>query len=115
MITGGSAPTKTVNILGRTGEIKDLEKELNEINEKVKKLEQEKEDYKNSIEEILEKANILEENLKEIDIQYATDKQKLVSVEENIEKSEKRLLLIFHFQVLFFVDFLLYFVHLCYL
>lgn len=91
MITGGSAPTKTVNILGRTGEIKDLEKELNEINEKVKKLEQEKEDYKNSIEEILEKANTLEENLKEIDIQYATDKQKLVSVEENIEKSEKRL------------------------
>ena len=91
MITGGSAPTKTVNILGRTGEIKDLEKELNEINEKVKKLEQEKEDYKNSIEEILEKANTLEENLKEIDIQYATDKQKLVSVEENIEKAEKRL------------------------
>lgn len=91
MITGGSAPTKTVNILGRAGEIKDLEKELNEINEKVKKLEQEKEDYKNSIEEILEKANTLEENLKEIDIQYATDKQKLVSVEENIEKAEKRL------------------------
>ena len=31
MITGGSAPTKTVNILGRAGEIKDLEKELENI------------------------------------------------------------------------------------
>lgn len=91
MITGGSAPTRTVNILGRTGEIKELEKNLKEIEAKVKKLEQEKEEYKNSVEEILEKANTLEENLKEIDIQYATDKQKLVSVEENIEKAEKRL------------------------
>lgn len=91
MITGGSAPTRTVNILGRAGEIKDLEKALKEIQEKVKKLEKEKEDYKNSVQEILEKANILEEQLKDIDIQYATDKQKLVSVEENIEKAEKRL------------------------
>ncbi|MCI8833203.1 MAG: chromosome segregation protein SMC [Clostridia bacterium] len=91
MITGGSAPTRTVNILGRAGEIKDLEKALKEIEEKVKKLEKEKEDYKNSVQEILEKANILEEQLKDIDIQYATDKQKLVSVEENIEKAEKHL------------------------
>ncbi len=89
MITGGSAPTKTVNILGRAGEIKDLEKELQNIEQKIKKLEQEKEDYKKSISETLEKARELEERLKEIDIKYATDKQKLISVEENIEKSEK--------------------------
>ena len=87
MITGGSAPTKTVNILGRAGEIKDLEKELENIEEKINNLEQEKEDYKKSISEILERANQLEENLKEIDIEYATDRQKLISVEENIEKS----------------------------
>lgn len=91
MITGGSAPTKTVNILGRAGEIKELEKELQNIDEKIKKLEQEKEEYKKSISEILEKANQLEENLKEIDIKYATDKQRLISVEENIEKSEKNI------------------------
>ena len=91
MITGGSAPTKTVNILGRAGEIKDLEKELENIEEKINNLEQEKEDYKKSISEILEKANQLEENLKEIDIEYATDRQKLISVEENIEKSEKNI------------------------
>ena len=91
MITGGTAPTKTVNILGRAGEIKDLEKELENIDEKIKKLEQEKEDYKKSISVILEKANQLEENLKEIDIKYATDKQKLISVEENIEKSQKNI------------------------
>ena len=91
MITGGSAPTKTVNILGRAGEIKELEKELQNIEEKIEKLEKEKEDYKKSISETLEKANMLEDELKEIDIKYATDKQKLISVEENIEKAEKQI------------------------
>ncbi len=91
MITGGSSPTKTVNILGRAGEIKDLEKQLKEISGKVEKLKQEKQEYEESIKAVLENANTLEESLKEIDIQYATDKQKLVSVEENIEKAEKRL------------------------
>ena len=91
MITGGSAPTKTVNILGRTGEIKDLEKELKNINEKIEKLKKEKQEYETSIQEVLGKVNTLEENLKEIDIQYATDKQRLVSVEENIEKLENNL------------------------
>ena len=91
MITGGSSPTKTVNILGRAGEIKDLEKQLKEINGKVEKLKQEKQEYEESIKAVLENANTLEESLKEIDIQYATDKQKLVSIEENIEKAEKRL------------------------
>ena len=91
VISGGATPTKTVNILGRAGEIKDLEKELKNIDAKIEKLKQEKEDYEKSVEEVLGKSEALEENLKEIEIQYATDKQKLTSVEENIAKCENRL------------------------
>ena len=91
MISGGATPTKTVNILGRAGEIKDLEKELENMNNKIEKLKHEKEEYESSIESVLKEAENLEESLREIEIQYATDKQKLVSVNENIEKQEGRL------------------------
>ncbi len=91
VISGGSVPTKTVNILGRAGEIKELEKELKNIEEKIEKLKQEKDNYEKSVEEVLEKSKTLEENLKEIEIQYATDKQRLNSAEENIAKCENRI------------------------
>ena len=91
MISGGATPTKTVNILGRAGEIKDLQKELENINNKIQKIETEKEEYQKSIEYVLTEVNNLEEKLKEVDIIYATDKQKLVSVEENIAKVQTRL------------------------
>jgi len=90
-ITGGSVAKKTVNILGRGREIEKLEKEIKDLKEKIEKLEQEKKDYEKSIETTLEEANILEKSLQEIDITYATEKQKLVAVEENIAKIENRL------------------------
>ena len=58
---------------------------------KIAKLEKEKDDYESGIEDILEGATSLERELQEIDITYATEKQKLVSVEENIAKIEQRL------------------------
>ena len=89
-ITGGSVAKKTVNILGRGREIEKLEKEIKKLKEKVEQLEKEKTEYEKSIEEILESVNLLEKQLQEIDITYATEKQKLVSVEENISKVEER-------------------------
>ena len=89
-ITGGSVSKKTVNILGRGREIEKLQKEIASLGEKIKKQEQEKEEYKKSIEDIFEEASSLEKELQEIDITYATEKQKLVSVEENISKVEQR-------------------------
>ena len=89
-ITGGSVTKKTVNILGRGREIEKLQKEIEVLEEKIKKQEQEKKEYENSFENIFEEASSWEKELQEIDITYATEKQKLVSVEENISKIEQR-------------------------
>ena len=90
-ITGGSVTKKTVNILGRGKEIEKLEKEIKNLKEKIHKLQDEKQEYEESIEGILELASNLEKQLQEVDIIYATEKQKIVSIDENIEKLEKRL------------------------
>ena len=83
-ITGGSVAKKTVNILGRGREIEKLEKETKKLREKVAELEKEKQEYERSMEDTFEGATSLEKELQEIDITYATEKQKLVSIEENI-------------------------------
>ena len=90
-ITGGSVAQKTVNILGRAREIEDLKKELLKLKSKIEKIEAEKEEYMNSAEDVLEEITGLEKNLQDIDIVYATDKQKIIAVEENIQKLENRL------------------------
>ena len=90
-ITGGSVAKKTVNILGRGREIESLEKEIKKIKQKIEKLEKEKEEYVNSQEDLLEEVSSLEKALQEIDITYATEKQKVVAINENIERIEKRL------------------------
>ncbi len=90
-ITGGSVAKKTVNILGRGREIEKLEKETKKLKNKIEELEKEKQHYEQSVEDILEGATSLEKELQEIDITYATEKQKLVSIEENIAKIEERL------------------------
>ena len=90
-ITGGSVAKKTVNILGRGKETEKLEKEIKNIKAKIQKLEEEKEEYEQSIEGILELSANLEKELQEIDITYATEKQKMISIDENIQKLQNRL------------------------
>ena len=90
-ITGGSVAKKTVNILGRSKEIEKLGKEIYEGKKKIEELTKEKEEYENSIEGILELSTNLEKELQEIDITYATEKQKIVLIEESIQKIEKRI------------------------
>ena len=90
-ITGGSIAKKTVNILGRGKEIEKLEKEIKGIKQKIEETKKEKEDFENSIEDTMEMSTSLEKELQEIDITYATEKQKVIAIDENIEKLEKRL------------------------
>jgi len=91
-ITGGSVAQKTVNILGRSREIENLEKEIHEINLKIENIQKQKDEYICSIENILEEANSLERELQDTDIVYATEKQKMISVEENVVKLESKML-----------------------
>ena len=90
-ITGGSVAKKTVNILGRGKEIEKLEKEINNLKQRIEKLQNDKQNYEESIEGILELSSNLEKELQEIDITYATERQKVISIDENIEKLQKRL------------------------
>ena len=90
-ITGGSVSAKTVNILGRGREIEDLQKQIKKLEKQKEDFEKEKEAYEKSIKDILENSEELEKNLQEIDIVYATEKQKMVSIEENIVRIETRL------------------------
>lgn len=90
-ITGGSISQKTVNILGRSREIDDLQKEIEKLNKKLEKITEEKEEYISGIEDILEEADLLEKQLQDIDIIYATEKQKMIAIEEEEQKLEKRL------------------------
>ena len=89
-ITGGSVAKKIVNILGRSREIESLQKEIKKIQEKITKLETEKEQFITSSEETIEAVDALGKELQEIDITYATEKQRIISIEEEIEKVQKR-------------------------
>lgn len=91
MITGGSVVQKTTNILGRSREIEELKKELKALDNKISKLKNEKEEYEENIEDTLSVVSSLEKELQEIEIVYATEKQKVVSEEEAIKKVEDRI------------------------
>lgn len=90
-ITGGSVATKTVNILGRSNEIEKLEKEIKSLKSKLEEVTKNKEKYEGSISGVVEKAEELENKLNEINIVYATEKQKILSIEEAIDKIATRL------------------------
>ncbi len=90
-ISGGSVATKTVNILGRSREIENLKKEINALEKKIEQLKEEKQKYEKSIEDTLSAVDSLENELKDFEIVYATEKQKVVSIEEIVKKGEIRL------------------------
>ncbi|HJJ14054.1 MAG TPA: chromosome segregation protein SMC [Clostridiaceae bacterium] len=90
-IQGGSVQTKTVNILGRSKEIEELKNNINLLDEKVKALQEDKVKYQESVSSVIETAKEFEKSLQEIDITYATEKQKILAIEEKIDSSQIRL------------------------
>lgn len=90
-ISGGSVQQKTISILGRGREIQALEKELEKSKRDLEKLVREKEEYVLSVESILELVSGLERNLQEIEIEYATYKEKINNIEINISNIQKQL------------------------
>lgn len=90
-ITGGSTTVKTNNIIGRRSQIQELEKDIKRLNKKIEELEQQKEEYEKSQEDVIEEVMGLEHIMQDTEIVYATEKQKVVSIEENITKLENKL------------------------
>ncbi len=90
-ISGGSVASKTVSILGRGKEIAELEKELEQIKEKLEKAQKEKSDYEESISEILEKYEQKQKEYQELEIIYATEKQKNDNLDLEILKLDAKL------------------------
>ncbi len=90
-ITGGSVAKKTVNILGRGKEIKQLESTLKSIEKKIEQLKNEKSEYENSIKEKLEKYENSKSKIQEVEIVYATEKQKIDNASLEILKLEAKL------------------------
>lgn len=90
-ITGGSISKKTVNLLGRGNEIKNLEKELKVLNKKIEEIIAEKEKYEESRKEAIENYEQSQKLLQEIEITYATEKQKMDNLDLEILKLEAKL------------------------
>ena len=90
-ITGGSIAQKTVNILGRGREIENLAKEIEVLQNKISETKRSKQDYEESISEFVEGSKELDEKIQQINIVYATEKQKMLSVEEQILRLENTL------------------------
>ena len=90
-MTGGSITKKSSSIIGRATQIKDLEKEIEKLEKQIKEVTDEKSTYENSISSLLEKVVLLEKEAQEQEIVYATEKQKVVSVEEFISKLENKI------------------------
>ena len=90
-ISGGSNSQKTTSIIGRTNQIKELEKEIDDLNKQIEQISKEKEKYEQAIESLLKEVETLEQTSQEIEIEYATEKQKLELLEETIQSLETKL------------------------
>ena len=97
-MSGGSVAQKTVNILGRGREIEELTKNLNTLQKQINTISKEKEEFSTSITDTIENAAALEKDLQDIEIKYATEKQKVemidssvLKLEQNLEKAKKEL------------------------
>jgi len=88
-MTGGSVAQKTVNILGRGQEIKTLENEITKLNTEIENINAEQNEYMESIEGILELSISIETKLQEIEIEYATYKEKISNLEANVLAAEE--------------------------
>ena len=89
-ITGGSVQTKTVNILGRSREIEELERTLKELQQKQEKIAKEKQEYTESVTDIIEEVTRLEKELQDIEVVYAAENQKILNIDDSISKLEGR-------------------------
>ncbi len=90
-MSGGSVSQKTVSILGRGKEIESLGSDLDGLSKEINRIKSEKGKY---LKDVSTKAKLFEEKqkeLQEIEITYATEKQKIDTMNAEINKLETKL------------------------
>ena len=88
-MSGGSNSKKTVNILGRGTEIKRLEKNIKDIDEKISSKVQEKENFLKENQDIINKIELATNEMQQAEIVYAQEKEKLNGIESEITRLEE--------------------------
>lgn len=90
-MTGGSVFKKTTSILSRAREIAELEEIVKNFKNEHKQVEKELDEYKSSVETAISEFEDTERKLQEISISYATENEKMVAIENNISRINKKL------------------------
>ena len=90
-ITGGFIAPKTVNLLGRSLSIKELEKELKNLSEKIEKINQEKAEFEENIVHIKNALDEKQKSINESEVNYGVENQKIKNFELEISKIENKI------------------------
>ena len=91
MISGGSILQKTVSILGREREIHKLQQELKILDQKIRQIQTQKENYQMQIQDVLDLFEEKQTKFQETEIFYATEKQKIEQIELEVLKFDTKL------------------------
>ena len=89
-ITGGYVAPKTVNLLGRGTEIKALEKELKQIETKIQKVKNEKQEYEARVSNELESLEAKQAQFNSLQVTFATEEQKIKNFELEVLKLDAK-------------------------
>ena len=87
-MTGGSIAKKTSNILGRTEEIKTLKQEVIKLENSIKQLEEQKEEFSKSNAEQIESIEKLKAEMQQSEIIFATEQEKINSINKEVTSLE---------------------------
>ncbi len=89
-MSGGSTFKKTTSILSRAREITELENVLQELKKKHEDLVKQMEEYKKTAETALSEFESAEKQLQEVNVLFATETEKMVAIENNIDRLQKK-------------------------
>ena len=89
-MTGGSIAKKTTSILSRGREIDELKKVVSTLKENAQKIQSDFDNYKKETEATLKDSDQVLSDYQEAQIAFATESQKMIAIESNIEKVQKK-------------------------
>ncbi len=93
-MTGGSVFKKTTSILSRSREIAELETIVGDLKKKLSSKQNELKEYEASVETALAEFDEVGIKLQQVNIEFATQAQKMKEIENNIERYQKKVALL---------------------